>query len=239
MDPPAPDEIYLSQALSASMGLEDGDRLWLRDEEGQIASYAVGAICENYFSQYAYVSDSGSAKRSLYLRVEPGEAESVKTALLAQDAVLSAITAQEVQERVDEMVGNLALVFSLVLLSAAALALVVLYNLTNINLMERVREIATFKVLGFYPRETRAFVFWENIVLTLLGMGLGLVLGRWLHLRIMGAIPFQDVYFAPLIRPWSYLWSAMAVMGLTLAVNLMMGRRLDAIPMAESLKSVE
>ena len=130
-------------------------------------------------------------------------------------------------------------IVALVILSAAALAFIVLFNLGNINISERVREIATLKVLGFYPNETGAYVFRENMVLSIMGIILGLPLGVLLHRFIMEQIKIDMVSFEIQILPLSYLYSVAAVLGFTICVDLIMRRKIERINMAESLKSIE
>ena len=137
------------------------------------------------------------------------------------------------------MMSSLDYIVLVVILSAAGLAFVVLYNLTNINITERIREIATIKVLGFYPNETAQYVFRENIVLTFFGMLAGLGLGILLHRFVMTQIIVDMVYFNIQILPTSFLYSFALTLIFTVLVNLFMRRKLERINMAESLKSVE
>ena len=125
------------------------------------------------------------------------------------------------------------------MLGAAALAFIVLYNLTNINIMERVREIATIKVLGFFENETSAYVFRENLLLTFLGALVGLALGYFLHRFVMGQINIDMVAFDVHVQLASYCYSLLLTMVFALFVNQMMKRRIDKISMTESLKSVD
>jgi putative ABC transport system permease protein len=115
----------------------------------------------------------------------------------------------------------------------------VLFNLSNINITERVREIATIKVLGFYPRETGSYVFRENFILTLMGIVVGLPLGCLLHRFVMSQIQVDMVAFATRIMNISYLYSVLIVLAFLIIVDLVMRRKIDKIDMAESLKSIE
>ena len=126
-----------------------------------------------------------------------------------------------------------------VIICAAGLAFIVLYNLTNINITERVREIATVKVLGFYKKETASYVFRENMLLTVLGMALGLFLGRFLHAFVINEIQVDMVAFDTIVKPVSYLYSALLTLIFAWAVNRVMGPKLENISMTESLKSVD
>ena len=127
----------------------------------------------------------------------------------------------------------------MVILCAAALAFIVIYNLTNINITERVREIATIKVLGFFKNETASYVFRENIILTVVGAFVGLGLGKLLHLFIMQCLKVDLVTFDVRIEPISYLYSILLTFLFALCVNAMMTGKLEKISMTESLKSVD
>ena len=127
----------------------------------------------------------------------------------------------------------------IIILSAAALALVVLYNLTNINITERIRELATIKVLGFYDMEVAMYIYRENIVLTLLGIALGQLGGRFMTSWLVGTIEMDIVMFGRDPRPMNYLLSILLSLGFALLVNVMMFFRMKKIDMVESLKSVE
>lgn len=127
----------------------------------------------------------------------------------------------------------------LVIISAGALAFVVLFNLSNINITERQREIATIKVLGFYRRETSSYVFRENMVLTLLGSLLGLPFGYLLHRFVMSQIKIDLVSFNVRIAAVSYILSVVLTFVFAFIVELFMRKKIDRIDMAESLKSIE
>ncbi len=127
----------------------------------------------------------------------------------------------------------------LVIVSAAALAMVVLFNLSNINVTERIREIATIKVLGFYAPEVGSYVFRENLVLTFLGALAGIPLGIWLHRFVMGQLSFDMVTFKVMITPLSFLLSAAITFSFTFLVDVLMRRKLGKIDMVESLKAIE
>ena len=127
----------------------------------------------------------------------------------------------------------------LVLVCAAALAFIVIYNLTNINIEERIREIATIKVLGFRKREVSAYVMREIVVLTAFGAVIGLPAGKLLHTFVMSCINVDQVTFQNKITPLSYILSLALTFVFALTVNIFMSKRLDKIDMATSLKSIE
>ena len=140
---------------------------------------------------------------------------------------------------IDNMMQSLNYVVALVLASAGALAFVVLFNLGNINISERVREIATIKVLGFHARETGAYVFRENVMLSLMGIVVGLPLGVLLHTFVMNQIQVDMVSFKYVIAPVSYVLTVLLVLLFTIITDIIMRRKIAHIDMAESLKSIE
>ena len=131
------------------------------------------------------------------------------------------------------------MLIALVIVSSGALAFITLYNLTNINIMERIREIATVKVLGFYPRETDSYVLRENVLLSCLGAVFGLFLGKGLHYIIIRALVVEYMSFDVRVTALSYCLAFAVTILFTLMTNAAMKRRLAAVNMAESLKSVE
>ena len=137
------------------------------------------------------------------------------------------------------MMASLDSVVILIIACAAVLAFIVLYNLTNINITERIREIATIKVLGFYKKETSSYVFRENIVLTGIGGIIGLGLGVLLHRFVMSQVKIDMVSFAVQIKPISYVYSLLFTFLFAMIINSVMSVKLEKINMAESLKYVD
>jgi putative ABC transport system permease protein len=146
---------------------------------------------------------------------------------------------KDTEERLTKMMSSLDYVVLLVIICAAALAFIVLYNLTNINITERIREIATIKVLGFFKNETASYVFRENRVLTAIGIVIGLVLGVFLHRFVMAQIHVDMVSFDSYVAPISYVYSIIMTFIFNFLVNRVMAVKLEKINMAESLKSVD
>lgn len=149
------------------------------------------------------------------------------------------IVTEDTRKRVDNMMESLNYIVWLVIACACALAFVVMYNLSNINITERNREIATIKVLGFYPFETYRYVFRENIIITMISGVVGLPAGILLHRFVMGQIKIEAVSFHVQILPLSYVYALIVTFGLTLLVNGILTVKIDRVHMAESLKSVE
>ena len=146
---------------------------------------------------------------------------------------------EDVKVGIDEMMQSLNYIIILVILCAGALAFIVLFNLSNISLTERAREIATIEVLGFYPRETGAYVFRENLILVILGIIAGLPTGMALHRFIMKQIQVDMVSFENVIEPLSYIYTVITVLVFTFIVDRVMRLKLKKINMAEALKSIE
>lgn len=160
-------------------------------------------------------------------------------ALMNADNVAAVSITQSFRDRVDNMMSALDYVIALVVASAGALAFIVLYNLTNINITERIREIATIKVLGFNRSETAQYVFRENVVLTAISALVGIPLGKWLHGFVMDQVVIDLMCFDVHIEPLSYVMSVVITFVFALIVNFVMYFKLDKINMAESLKSIE
>ena len=139
----------------------------------------------------------------------------------------------------DTTVSSMNYIVLLVVASAGALAFIVLYNLTNINITERIREIATIKVLGFYAGETAQYVFRENILLTFIAALVGLPLGKGLHTFVMAQVKVDSLSFDMYISPLSYLLGFLITFLFAFMVNLAMRRKLAKVSMTESLKSIE
>jgi putative ABC transport system permease protein len=127
----------------------------------------------------------------------------------------------------------------IVILAAAALAMVVLYNLSNINITERLRELATIKLLGFYDTEVSAYVYRENIVLTVIGILAGIVMGHWLHVWLVRSVEIDLMMFGRETDPKSYLYAALLTALFSFLVNLVAHFKMKKINMVESLKSAE
>ena len=167
------------------------------------------------------------------------ESDAVSADLMAMDGVASYSYIATIRDSFTDSMNAINYAVVIIILAAAALAFVVLYNLTNINITERVREIATIKVLGFYPSETNAYVFRENIVLTAIAALVGMPVGKWFHTFVMNEIQVDLLSFDVHVEPRSYLLALVMTFAFALIVNCAMYFRLNKINMAESLKSIE
>lgn len=240
----------ISEKLSKDLKLGKGDRILLENGDGVRREAVVSEICEMYVNHYVFLTEA--YYRTLYgetpahncalaiLRENTKEAEEqLGQELLEQEGVISVTFFSGSIERFDDMIQALDLVTYVLLVSAALLAFVVLYNLTNVNVSERLREIATIKVLGFYDHEVSAYVYRENILITVIGALAGLLLGVALHDFIMEVIEMDSVMFGNAIEPGSFGKAFFLTLLFSVLVNLFMYGRLKRIPMVESLKSVE
>ena len=154
-------------------------------------------------------------------------------------AALNVSYTYNMEERLDEMLESLDIVIVVLIISAGLLAFVVLYNLNNINITERKRELATIKVLGFYDNEVSAYVYRENILLTIIGTFAGVVLGSLLHRYVIATVEIDNVMFTRIIENISFVYSALLTFAFSVFVNMVMYFKLKKIDMVESLKSVE
>ena len=245
---PGPGEAVVNVGLAENLGIAQGDAIQLRDGDLGTLDVTVSAIADNYVFNYVYVAPETYRQQlgqvpeynALYvLGHQEADPYGEGAVLLEDDDAGSVAVNQATREQVDNMLSRLDYVVAVVVLCAGALAFIVLYNLTNINITERVREIATIKVLGFQQNEVAAYVFREINILSLLGSLAGLPMGKWLHAFVMEQIQIDSVFFACRITPLSYLLSLGMTMLFTLAISLGMRPRLRRIDMAESLKSIE
>lgn len=236
----------IDETLAQTLGLKLGDELLLSVGEGRTAAVEVTGLCKNHVYHYAYLSEQsyealfGAPCEYTAAYVTAGSDVYALGAALAEDGHVSAVSVLEtLRTTVDNMMRSLDYVVLVVIISACALAFIVLYNLTNISITERFREIATIKVLGFYPRETQSYVFREILILTVVGALIGLPCGKALHAFVMAQIKIDMVSFEVRVAPLSYGLSFAITIALALLVNLFLLKKLDRIHMAESLKSVE
>lgn len=245
---PEEGQAVLNREFARRNGIEINDVISLSDEDGHELSLRVTGLSENFVYNYLYLTaESWEAQtgeeveyRSIYINTQGVADEHVLLARLMNfDAVSSVTVNADTLDKFNSMMSSLDYIVLLIIICAGSLAFIVLYNLTNINITERIREIATIKVLGFYPSETASYVFRENIFLTAIGGGAGLLLGKWLHWFVMEQINIDMVSFAQVIRPQSYLYSIALTFVFACIVNLVMFGKLEKINMAESLKSIE
>lgn len=247
---PGDGEAVVCRRLQKREGVNKGDKITLRVGDNEM-TVKVSDVCDNYVNDYIYVNDdtyeSGLGKvpsrKTAY--ISAGGSASNKT--IRKDAAYcsgyeySAGTQANIDmlSRIGKMMKSLNAVVVLVILSAGLLAFIVLYNLTNINITERIREIATIEVLGFYPGEISAYVFRENFFLTAISAIVGIPVGRWLLDFVIDQINVDLVFFDPRITTADYCWSVALTFVFAIIVNIAMYPKLSRVSMTESLKSTE
>ena len=244
------DEVILTEKMASLLNVKVGDQLTIEDEDRGDQTVTIGAICENYMSHYLYLSPEKYEElygkpveyNTIIYSVKDGKDDQIEktgTKLLAMDGVLNVSYTSSIEGRLDDMLRSLNLVIVVLIVSAGMLAFVVLYNLNNINITERQRELATLKVLGFYDGEVASYVYRENILLTIIGSVVGMVLGNFLHRYTILTVEVEEAMFGRQIHWQSYLYSFLFTAAFSLFVNWVMFYKLKKIDMVESLKSVE
>ena len=240
----------LTEKMAKELGVSAGDTVTIKEENEKERTVKISQICENYMSHYLYMTPAvykaaygkEPEYNSIYYRTEgrtTKEAELVGEAALKLDGALSVSYTTELRQQVDDMLQSLDIVIVVLIISAGMLAFVVLYNLNNINITERKRELATLKVLGFYDKEVTEYVYRENILLTLIGSVFGMLLGKILHRFIIVTVEIDSVMFGRNINTISFVYAFLLTVVFSLFVNGVMYFKLKKINMVESLKSVE
>ena len=243
------DGAILTEKAAKQLGVGPGDTLSLQLDSGMV-DVPISAVCENYLQHYIYLSPALFEKASasqpdfnaIVFRMAQGqenELEEVCEALLADGTILAVNYSTNLEEQLNDMLKSLDAVILVLIVSAGMLAFVVLYNLNNININERRRELATLKVLGFYDQEVSVYVFRENILLTLIGTLAGCVFGVILHRFIIETVEIDMCMFGRNINLPSFIYSILCTLIFSALVNFAMHYKLKKIDMVESLKSVE
>lgn len=244
------DGVVITEKLSELLEVSVGDPITL-DDDGKRVEARVADIAENYVSHYVYLSDGcyrelfGRApeQNEMLLRYADGageaESDTVSADLMTMDGVDSYSYIATLRDNFTDSMEAIDYAVVIIITAAAALAFVVLYNLTNINITERVRELATLKVLGFFDREVTAYVYRENLFLTLFGIVLGLVMGRFLHAWMVLTVEVELVMFGRTAPPYAYWLAAVLTVVFSVAVNIAAHYKLKKVDMVESLKTVE
>lgn len=245
---PEEGEAVLTEKVARNMGIKVGDQVVFRDNDRNSFTVRIAGLCENFVYNYIYISKEtyigqrGAVPeyKGAYTVVRDGvDVHEAAAVLSDMDNVLAVFVTADMRQRIVTMMDSMDYIVFLIIACAGCLAFIVLYNLTNINITERIREIATIKVLGFYARETADYVFRENLLLTCMGAVVGLGLGKWLHSFVMYNINIDMISFKTTIAPVSYVWSFLLTFVFAMLVNGVMYFKLEKINMAESLKSIE
>lgn len=245
---PEKGEAVVTDKMARTFGIQVGEEITLRDSNQKEMQLNVIGIAKNYIFNYVFLDQEGweqgwslpYSPKSIYVKVAEGRVVTdLAPKIMKLDGVANVSVTENTVKRFNAMMESMNLIVILITACAAGLAFIVLFNLTNINITERIREIATIKVLGFYSKETALYVFRENFVLTIIGSLVGLLLGKWLHAFVISEINVDMVSFGIRIFPQSYAYSILLTILFSILVSLMMNGRLEAVSMTESLKSVD
>ena len=244
------EQVILTEKAASDLGVEVGDTVTLEDDGMGVKEVTIDAICENYMGHYLYLSPDyyrelfgkEAASNGVLFKMKEGQTDQIEAVggrLLGDSNVLNVSYTSSIEDRLDDMLQSLNLVIVVLIISAGMLAFIVLYNLNTINITERKRELATIKVLGFYDTEVAAYVYRENVLLTLIGAVAGMALGWVLLQFVIVTVEVDDVMFGRVLDLTSYLYSFLFTLGFSMFVNWVMYFKLKKIEMVESLKSVE
>lgn len=242
--------VILTEKAAQLLDVEKGDKIMLDDKDEKQAELRVTDICENYMEHYLYISPETYREiygenmevNTIYFKMKDFDKKGLKEIgenILSKRGALNVTYTYNIQNQLDDMLESLDIVIVVLIISAGLLAFVVLYNLNNINITERKCELATIKVLGFYDKEVSAYVFRENVLLTIIGVVVGVVLGSMLHRFVIVTVEIDSVMFTRIIENISFVLSAVLTCLFSFLVNAVMYFKLKKIDMVESLKSVE
>lgn len=244
------DSVIVTEKLANRLGLHIGDDVTIQKPDGTPVALTITGITENYLMHYIYIAPelyrakvgTPTAFNEIQVICDPdmnADTDALCKTLRVQPDIRTATSVRAYSSQFESMISSLNYVVLMIIVCAGLLAFVVLYNLTNINISERTREIATIKVLGFYKLETAMYIYRETILLTLLGCLFGSGFGVVLHTFVIRTVEVDLVMFGRAIRPLSYGVSALLTFAFSFLVNVVMYRKLTEISMVESLKSVD
>ncbi len=242
--------VIITEKLASLLGIEEGESIQLSSDGVKPKEIKVAHIVENYMMHYVFMTPATYTSlygtppeyNRLYMKLgdlPKSEEDDLASDLLAQPAIASITFTSALQQNIDDMLSRLNTVVYVLILSAGLLAFVVLYNLNNININERQRELATLKVLGFQDTEVATYVYRENILLTIIGILVGVFLGILLHRYVILTTEIDIIMFGRRIHWISFIYSTLLTFVFSGFVNLVMYYKLRNIDMVESLKSVE
>ena len=242
-------EAIVTSKFAYIYNLKVGDSFTFTDDDGKEYTMVIGGICEQYVNHYVFINKTTWEKMSgnyiyntAFLKtsdLSSEENQELASKLLEHDGILQVDIMDTITENIENMLNSLNSVVIILILFSAALSFVVMYNLSNINIVERKREIATLKVLGFYNSEVDNYIIKENIILTLIGIILGLFGGYYFTEVLISTVEMERLRFIYDISWQSYLVSGVLALIFTIIVNVVTHFSLKKIDMLDSLKSVE
>lgn len=241
-------KVVITDKMARLLELEPGDTFDLELDETQKVSLTVSGITENYIYHYVYMN--ANTYRQIYGKeptynkllmhmAEDTDQDALTEELLNLKAINSVSLTQTIQDKFKDVLKSIDIIVLVLLVSAGGLAFVVLYNLNNINIAERKRELATLKVLGFYDQEVTGYVYRENVLITILGIGVGCLLGILLHQFVIQTAEIDAITFYRQIKGMSFVYSALLTIIFSVIINITMYFKLKKIDLAASMKSIE
>ena len=240
--------VIISEKLATILDAQKGSRISLTDKQGKNHNFKVTGISEMYLGHYIFMSPSEykktigkTYKTNAYLITvkKHSLAKKVSRDLIKTGAIQTVISNTANRDILSGFTGSLNEVIVILILISGMLAVVVIYNLTNINVAERIREISTIKVLGFYNNETTMYIYRETIILSLLGIIVGFGFGWWLHYFIITSLPPDQAMFDPNMYPMNFVLSALIPALITAVLALVVHRRIKNINMLDALSSMD
>ena len=244
------DGVLISEKLAKLLNVKVGDTFTLPNKDGVDVTLTVGGIVEMYAGHFVVMKPEVYAKaygevpkdNAIFVQFKDKDAASVQKAaadLMAIDGVKAVVQNTSMVSRIDTIVGSLSRVMMILTAVSILLAVVILYNLTNINVAERIRELSTIKVLGFLNKEVTMYIYRETILLSVIGMGVGILFGRVLHRVIIETVAPGFVMFNPAVGWFVYVLPCVIVIVILVALGYMVNHLLQRIDMLEALKSVD
>ena len=242
---PKTNEAYISPKVAEKLSLDVGDTLEIRNSDMQTGTVTVAAIFDNHIYDYVVISEEtyekvfGEYETNTVLINAKDDAEALAKELTELHIFTGVSQLDMIRANISDALDCLNYIIWLIVFFSGALAFIVIFNLTNINLAERSREIATVQVLGFYPKETESYALRENLVLSVIASILGLPLGKLFHTTVMSMLKIDMITFNNVVHPISYIAAFVCTVLFAFIVNRFMKRNIGKINMAESLKAVE
>lgn len=243
-----PGKAVLTEKSTENLDVKVGDVISVKTDDGRLAEVKLTGICENYVGSYLYMDPLDYESlfgekpeyKTLLLRAgENGQDGRLAEELLRSESVAYIIDSQVVIDNFEKSVKSIDYIVMVLIVASGALAIIVLYNLTNVNICERKKELATIRVLGFYNHEVSAYIFREVDILAILGILVGIPVGIWLHHFVIVTVEVAGVMFGRSIEPLSYLMAGGLTIVFTVLVNMIMRPMIRKIDMVESMKAVD
>jgi putative ABC transport system permease protein len=244
------DGAIINEKLAKFLDVKIGDKFTVIDNQKKKRTIKVSGVAENYVGHFIYMTADNfkktfdetpnySARLIQWKDNKKSAEDKVTSDLMNESNIINVTNTSSIGDQLKDSLKSLNVVMWVMILSAGLLAFIVLYNLTNINISERIRELSTIKVLGFYDKEVTIYIYRENILLTLMGIFVGVFLGKILHSFVLTTAELSNVMFSPTIHPISFVYSGVLTLFFSLVVMLIMHVKLKHIDMIDALKSSE